>query len=216
MNRRDVIIGIGVAGAAATLPLAGAGVAKAADRSAWDRAMADHLRAMAASDAFDPEIDAITDAYRSAVEKVPHVILRPDPHTGHMTPVTTADEWFVKRARRHVADVDTGKCWLDPTVPDLHEHLQLCRDVAAAADARDAEIKRIDERTGYSAGHAHYDALTTAICDTETVLLNLPAPDGEALLWKINRLYKPGDGIWSKGVEDQTHADLHRLLTGRA
>jgi hypothetical protein len=187
-----------------------------ADRTAWDKAMADHLRALAASDAYDAEIDAITNAYRSAVEKVAHVTLRPDPHTGHMAPVSTADECLVKRARREVADEAAGRLRYDP-LPGLREHSTLMHDLAAAADARDAEIKRIDEQTGYSVGHEHYDALQTAICDTETVLLNMSAPDGEALLWKINRLYKPGDGIWSEGVEDQTHADLQRFLSdGRA
>jgi hypothetical protein len=42
----------------------------------------------------------------------------------------------------------------------------------------------------------------------------MPAPDGEALLWKVQQLYKPGEGEWSEGVEDQTHADLRRLLSG--
>lgn len=217
LSRRQALVGIGLA--AAIVPVAGVSIAKAGpgDRTAWDMAMADHLRAVAASDAFDARINAITNAYRKTVEKVPHTTLRPDPYTGHTTPITTADEWFVARARRHVAEVDAGKCWLDPAFPSLHEHLQLCRDVVAAADARDAEIKRIDERTGYSAGHEHYDALTTAICDTETVLLNMPAPDGEALFWKVERLYSPGEGIWAAGVEDQTYADLRRfLLNGRA
>ena len=45
----------------------------------------------------------------------------------------------------------------------------------------------------------------------------MPAPDGEALLWKIERLYKPGEGMWEEGYEDQTHADIRRfLLNGRA
>jgi hypothetical protein len=56
-------------------------------------------------------------------------------------------------------------------------------------------------------------ALQAAICDTETVLINMPARDGEALLWKVQRLYNLGDGIGREGVEDQTHGDLRRFLS---
>lgn len=59
--------------------------------------------------------------------------------------------------------------------------------------------------------------MAKALGEAETALLNMPAPDGEALLWKVDRLYTPGEGIWSEGVEDQTCADLRRfLLQGRA
>jgi hypothetical protein len=86
-----------------------------------------------------------------------------------------------------------------------------------AAEKRDAEIAAIDRRFRLDETNEHYEALTSAIFDAESVLLNLPAPDGEALLWKVKRLYSPGDGIWGEAVEDQTYADLHRFLShGRA
>jgi hypothetical protein len=86
-----------------------------------------------------------------------------------------------------------------------------------AADKRDELIAEIDQRFDWDAVNERTDALSDAICDAEAVLLDMPAPDGEALLWKVNRLYKPGEGIWSEGVEDQTHSDLHRFLSsGRA
>jgi hypothetical protein len=85
------------------------------------------------------------------------------------------------------------------------------------ADERDAEIERLDKLHGWSAAHDTYEAAIARQCDAEGQLLRMPAPDGEALMWKVESLYKPGDGLWGEGVEDQTHADLRRfLLTGRA
>jgi hypothetical protein len=74
-----------------------------------------------------------------------------------------------------------------------------------------------EHRADWEAAFHHADELDDAVNAAETVLLDMPAPDGEALLWKVGRLYGPGEGIWSEGVEDQTNADLHRFLShGRA
>ena len=84
-----------------------------------------------------------------------------------------------------------------------------------AADARDAQLAAIDKRLGRSAANDHYDRLSGAIGDAEEVLLNIPAPDGEALLWKVKRLYAEGEGVWEAGYEAQTHADLRRILSSK-
>lgn len=181
------------------------------DRAAWNAAMADLQSARAASDAFDGELDAIETAHRAAVQEVPHVPVRPDPYSGRLSPVTTADEHFVQRARRLVKDVDEGRCRLDP-LPHLQEHLQLCRELVAAADERAATLRSIDDRFGWSKAHEHYEALTARICECEATLLAMPAPDGEALMWKVENLYTPGDGLWEASYEAQTHADLRRFL----
>ncbi len=173
--------------------------------------MADLSAAQAASDAFDSELDAIDAAHRAAVQEVPHVTLRPDPHTGRLSPVTTADEPFVREARRLVRDIDEGRCRIDP-ICSLQDHLQLCRELVAAADARAATLRSIDERLGWSAAHEHYEALTSRICDCQATLLNMPAPDGEAVMWKVQNLYAPGDGVWEASYEAQTHSDLRRFL----
>lgn len=74
-----------------------------------------------------------------------------------------------------------------------------------------------EHRADWEAAFNHADELDDVVNAAETVLLDMPAPDGEALLWKVGRLYGPGEGIWSEGVEDQTNADLHRFLSqGRA
>jgi hypothetical protein len=68
-----------------------------------------------------------------------------------------------------------------------------------------------ERRAEWEAAFHHADELDDAVNAAETVLLDMPAPDGEALLWKVGHLYGPGEGIWSEGV------DLHRFLsTGRA
>jgi hypothetical protein len=74
-----------------------------------------------------------------------------------------------------------------------------------------------EHRADWEAAFHHADKMDDAVGAAETVLLDMPAPDGEALLWKVNRLYKPGEGIWSAEYEAQTSADLHRFLSnGRA
>jgi hypothetical protein len=85
---------------AALMEPAGATAAAQLDRSAWDQAMARLQQVKAKSDEFDEPLDAITAAYRAAVDKVPHVTLRPDPYAGRADLVTTADAARGKLCRR--------------------------------------------------------------------------------------------------------------------
>jgi hypothetical protein len=188
----------------------GAAVAKATQqpsRAAWDKAMAVHLGAVAASKAFDLEYDRISTAHAAAVDAVPHVTVS-NPDRGRT--LTTANRFDLPMARSSARELRYVKTCAYEGVKQDHAFL-------VAAEKREAKIAKIDRRFNWDAVNEHTDALANAICETEAVLLDMPAPDGEALQWKVNRLYKPGDGIWSEGVEDQTHADLHRFLsTGRA
>lgn len=69
----------------------------------------------------------------------------------------------------------------------------------------------------------HQEALGAAHCNAESTAMATPAPDGEALAWKMDRLFGPEamdseDGhvpLWSKAYVAQTIADIARL-TGRA
>ena len=205
MNRREVLTGMAVAGA--TVALSAPTIAKSvpASRAEWDAALAELKRAKAASDAFDPELTRIDEAYQTAVDQVPHVIVEIDGRK-----ISTANEMEVSWARN-------GSRSLRYVEACAYSSVKASQQLVDAADARDAQLKAIDERFGWRAANSHYDALSEAICDAEQVLLQLPAPDGEALLWKVNRLYAPGEGIWEPGHEDQTHADLRRFLSnGRA
>lgn len=199
-TRRQLLAGIAVA--SATVAISAPTIAKSlpANRAAWDRAMASHDRAKAAADAFDGPFWRIEDAYKAEVDKLPHVTI-----TSGSRPMSTSDEYEVRHAR---ADAQSLRYVEICAYADVKARYEL----AAAADVRDAKIAAIDRRLGRTAANDRSDALSDAICVAEEVLLKMPAPDGEALLWKVNRLYPECGGMWAEGYEAQTHADLRRLL----
>lgn len=208
LSRRETLVGIALCGATAAVPIAGASMANAMqlpDRKAWDHAMADHERAVAASGAYDAEYERIASSHSLAVESVPHVTM-PNPNRGRI--LTTANWHDVSMARSSCRSLR----YVEVCAYDGVKENQAFVD---AADKRDAVIADIDRRFDWDAVNERYDALSSAIGDTEMALFDMPAPDGEALLWKVTRLYKPGETMWAEGVEDQTHADLHRLLSNR-
>lgn len=208
LSRRQALVGIGLAGAAVAVPLSGA-IASGVDRSAWDAAVAELARAQAAADAFTTKVERINDAFDRLKSKVPHVEV-PNPYGPPSSKTSTANHHHVQWARGSARDVR----YLEECAYETHRSEMALVD---AANAREAKIARIDARLGYSASNDHHDALCEAICDAEQRLLNIPAPDGDALLWKINKLYQPGSGMWASGFEEQTVADLHRFLSsGRA
>jgi hypothetical protein len=206
VNRREVLTGMALTGAAVAIPTAAMSTARP-DRRAWDRAFAALQAAQKASDDFDAQFWRIEEAFKAEADKVPHVTIESG---GYGRPLTTADQDVVRRARH-------GSASLRYVEICAYADVKAEQQLADAADARDAQIKAIDDRLGRSTANDHYDKLSEAICDAESVLLKMPAPDGEALLWKVNRLYAPGEGIWEPDYEAQTQADLRRLLsTGRA
>ncbi|MEG3154460.1 hypothetical protein [Sphingomonas sp. RB1R13] len=69
-------------------------------------------------------------------------------------------------------------------------------------------------RVEWEAAFHQADKMDSAISAAEKVLLDMPAPDPQAVVWKVDRLWMPGEGIWSEGVEDQAYADLRRFLLG--
>ena len=181
MNRREVLTGMALASAATVIPAAAVAASNAQpDRAAGDRAMAELNRAKAASDAFDEHLTRVDEAYRAAAGEVPHATVEKYGRT-----ISTADRDEVARARsscKSLRYVET--C--------AYEGARADQQLVDAADARDAQLKAIDQQVGWRAANDHYDALTDGIVEAEQVLLNIPAPDGETLLWKVNRLYAEG------------------------
>ncbi len=207
MNRREVLTGIAIASAATVIPAAALAASSQPDRAAWDRAMAELNRAKATADAFDPDLWRIDDAYRAEAEQVPHATVEGG---GYGRTLTTADHDVVMYARTDCKRLRYVEACAYSDARARHQFVVL-------ADARDAKLDAIDRRLGFSAAHDHSDKLSEAIGDAEEVLLRMPVPDGDALLWKVTRLYPEGEGVWSEGWEAQTHADLRRLLSnGRA
>ena len=141
------------------------------------------------------------------MDRVPHVTSGDIDWGGT---VSTENEGDVRRFRSSLAAVR----YIEPCAYADHKAQ---REFIDAADKRDVVIAAISARLGYAATGQRCDLLADAVNDAEAVLLNMPPPDGEALLWRVDRLYTPGEGIWAEGVEDQTYADLRRLLSqGRA
>jgi hypothetical protein len=205
VNRREVLTGIAFGSAAVAVPAAAMAKTLPAGRTAWDRAMADLERAKAASDAYEVEYWRIEAAYKADVDKVPHFTVEIDGRS-----ISTADSRQVAWARHDARNIRYVEAC-------AYNSVRQRQQLADAADARDARIAAINQHHRWDAVNEHYDGLSVAICDAEEVLLNMPAPDGEALLWKVNRLYAPGAGIWEPSYEAQTHADLRRILShGRA
>lgn len=216
-TRRAILAGVPAAAIAATIP---AGAAPA-DRRAWEHALAIHQRAKQAEEAFYPVWQGLHAKCRADCENVPHIVLRPDPYTGRNRPVSTADWFYVARARDAVKKLDAGETYLDPSSPSVQAHYQLQRDVAAAADDYDSDIQAIRDGYGMDEADDHFEALGEATNNAEAAVMATPAPDLAALRWKLDRLLElehtdDEDGgsfpAWAGHYVAQTLADIARLL----
>jgi hypothetical protein len=211
VNRRQVLTGMALASAAVAVPTVALAEPRP-DRRAWDQAFANLQAANKASDDFDGPIDAVSEAFEAGCAAIPHASFTSEDTHAFRRTLSTASQFDLAEARRFLASKIHGA-----DDPGLQPYADICRKIINADDARKEAIEQNDQRLGYSKAHAHYDALSAALSAAEAALLNMPAPDGEALLWKVNRLYAEGEGIWAAGFESQTHADLRRLLSnGRA
>ncbi|HZG10168.1 MAG TPA: hypothetical protein VEZ70_14425 [Allosphingosinicella sp.] len=218
MSRRAALTGIALAGATSLVPIAGASMAKAgtADRAAWNRAFAAYERAKAEDAAFYRAYKELDARCEGEINKLPHITFGPDPFYGPEI-ITTESRFYVAAARRMVKDLAAGKRSHDPH-PNLMAHEEFGRRVVAAADERDAKVKAIRDRFGMGAAEDKWERLSNATYDAQWALMAVPAPDGEALLWKLNILMGDDAVTWdSEKVVDPFMADARRLLShGRA
>lgn len=198
------VVALGASAAMASLP---------ADRAEWDRAFAAYEAAKAEDDAFNAIYERLDARCSEALEAVAHITVGPDPYSGRNQPVTTADQRAVMEARSLVKGVNAGKIKLD-LIPSLQEHLAFSRELAGAADRRDAEVDAIRARFGMDEAEAKWEALGERVSDAKWELMALPAPDGPALLWKLNVLLEEHAVTWAPKAIAPTMADAHRLLRG--
>lgn len=206
VNRRDALIGIATT-AALTSTAQPAG--RSVDRHDWNAAMANLAIATRQSDALEPRVDAVNAAYAEQSQAIPHATI----HVGNLgRSMSTSSEWDVRHARSQQKRLG----YLED-LPGNYDEYRAYHALIKADEARKAKLTQLDQRLGWSEINDRYDTMSDGIVEAERALLDMPAPDGEALLWKVNKLYKPGEGCWSDGVEDQTHSDLRRFLShGRA
>lgn len=206
-TRRVALKGIATAAAITAIPTSAA--MPSLGLGEWDAALAAHARAERQAEALYKRTDVADQAFYPARDKVPHVTVAVE---GGSQTFSTKDEHVVRWARSS----STTLRYLED-LPGNYATYRAYHQLLAAHDAREEKIAELDRHYGWSATHDAYDAAVARQIEAEKVLFDMPAPDGEALLWKMERLYKPGEGIWSEGVEDQAHADLRRFLShGRA
>lgn len=207
-----------IAGAAAVPAIAMTAAAPAlagehsADRSAWDSTMARYLAADKECDAAAARFDAADKAFVEAYEKIPHITLRPDPYTGRLNPISTADERLVLEAQRAVIQLDDGSLWIDRTDPHMVEHYDLMRELAAAEAKRDAKAMAIADDLGCDRLENELEAIADRVFELRNQLIAMPAPDGEALRWKLDYLFFTNGQAWEPSFIQQTVDDSKRLL----
>lgn len=177
--------------AVVALPPALAAIPDAPERGEWDRLFAAYERAKAIDAADNARHEPIWQAYKAQRDAVPHGAAT---HSYTGRDISTEDLDEVRNARRRVREVAEGRCYLETDrYPELRAHFEYCQRLAAAADEREAEIQRIDDRLGYEASAERNETLGQAAYEAEIALIETPAPDAEALLWKLERLFGKHD-----------------------
>ncbi|MXO85238.1 hypothetical protein GRI38_04270 [Altererythrobacter aurantiacus] len=213
-KRRDLLKVAPLCAVAVALPATASAVS---DRTAWEKAMRAYLAAKSEDAAFLAEWRITSDRCKAACERVPHEAFPSDPYTGTPGPITTDNASFVRRARRTVADLASGRMHFDDR-PDLRAHRKLCQDVAAAADRRDEQVRRVRSSFAMDEADDMAEELCDRVCATHSALMAMPAPDLAALHWKLDQL-RDQDGdmeSWAARYVAQTFADIARLLPAAA
>jgi hypothetical protein len=206
LSRRQVMKTISAVAAVPAVSFADAAHALSSqpNRADWDTAFAEYEHAARDADFHSTRYNAIEKAYFAACERVPDVTLRPDPHAGISEPLTTSRPSHVAHARRSLEGlVEWGQ--------DATAHVALCRELVAADDARKAQMAEIDASLGYSKTVKAFETAVDRHSEKARRLLTMPAPDGEALLWKLDYLYF-SQFSWAEEINDQTAGDARRLL----
>lgn len=216
-TRRAALLAIGSAGAIAAVPVAAIASRPAVDRSAWERTFAELQAIQKAYDAQSAIYDRIEPS---------HTAGRPS-----LDLIDWASGEFRFMDRHHVANVmdvekywqqfldAEGKTWWAKNADATKARTRKALDSVLEYRRRDAEN---DEHYDWDGLNDKLDKLSDELSDAQTRLLKVPAPDGEALLWKLDHLFgeeQTGDycDAWSMDLINPLLADARRLLSqGRA
>lgn len=196
-----------IGGFAATL--AGIGTAEAAtpDRAKWYRMKAEFERLEAAEIAFARDVyHPVHEAWQEAVKAIPHETITVAPGRTY----TTACPHDLRSAKTIVelADRKTG----DRAETD---YSRACRELLAAQERREAEMRRLAVELRVDEYGDEDDRIGNLRYNAEWALMEAPAPDRPALLWKLENLFEVENGStagWSESAVAQTLADMRRLL----
>lgn len=213
LSRRNAMTMMTAAAAVPTIAFSGASpaLASTADRRAWDAGMAKWRNAKQIERTFIAEWDRLRPGYETACARIPHASFKVTDTTGPSFELTTANRDHVDIARSFLERLNKrdgkGPMISQPTA--YHE-------LVAAADARNEERVRIGVRTGFAAAGDRVDEALAAVDDIESELLRMPAPDGEALMWKLEFLYgedaREESGYATQDIVDAYMADARRFL----
>lgn len=194
MNRRDVLIGIGVAGATAVAPIAGANLAKATDRRAWNAAFDHYQRTHA-------EFERLWSLHKAAE----NAWERDCPRDASFF---DQDKLGIGMDRDRVIDTLRVNYWTKGREAD-EEAVRARADEFMAYQERHKQTRKLhgveeSEEQAVAYGEAHYFPAREA-------LMAVPAPGTDALLIKMEIAAGAGD----EEFMDSCYADAKRLL-GRA
>ncbi|WP_022683733.1 hypothetical protein [Sphingobium bisphenolivorans] len=171
---------------------------RSADLALWDKTLAEHAAAKEASDLYNVSVhDPLYEELKRAVP-FPDLCFEIEALDGKIT--------------RYRVDPGNLQAW------DNHWSPVIRRNAAAVRDAWLA-YRKTHERLGLDAVNEESDRLCDAQGSIEAALIEMPAPDQSALLWKLEHLFGPAawDGSdfspswcakWMKVVMD----DARRLL----
>lgn len=211
LSRRQTLVGIGLAGATAVIPLAGASIAKAAqaDRSAWNAAVA-RLKAVQEQFArIDGNLRALHDAAEAACPRRDEFFRRYGMGCG----------WSRQRnfrAAQMALVMERAEGGAVLTKPAAE---RVTAEAYRVVDDFETWCARHDEAfREYDALEERFDAIVDERSRAQEVVIATPAPDDDALLFKIELLSAM---MTEAAAEDAdrlgaVHADARRLLTGRA
>jgi hypothetical protein len=205
--------------AIATLPaagIAGQSVASTTDRSAWDRAMIRWVRAKRIA-------DDVVAAYDRAWMAVEAEAPQPEPFAHHFTAsehhralLYSVDlEERLARYRR-IAPVSVFPA--EAAQRSIQEAQQIVERIKAFREAR----RIANDRHDHTRLEEAYESAIDELGDAESALMEAPAPDTTALLWKLERLW--GEDV-ERGESGGSYchewmaalmADARRLLDRRA
>lgn len=209
MNRRDVLRGTGVVGAAVVVPVGGSALVRASDRAAWttayarfqavnaeyDRRIAAEEKAGEAVDAACPRIDRYFDEYNLGFG---------------MSRETALGNAEYSVAARAADAAGAGDPMTDAQIKALYKECPRVVDEFMAYQERHEEACRL---YGLKALQEQVTAYRATYFEARDALMAVPAPDADALLVKMEIASTWLDDPYAESAFD----DARRLLgAGRA